>query len=186
MDISFIILAWNSERYIEKCLDSYINALCEEKLAGEFFIIDNGSQDGTVEKVNTFAGKFPLSCSLKVIELGRNYGTTISRNKALKQACGEYIVICDSDTELLEGSFCEAMNYLKLNITAGIIAPHLLYEDGTTQPSVKLFPTITDKLLKLSRIFFGIQSKSDFYSQFPWDTVKPVDTVIAAFFMPYF
>ncbi len=182
-DISFVILTWNSGQYIEKCLESYAKMVNEAGISAECLIVDNGSTDDTVQKIENAAHGFSRNFSLKIFKLAKNLGTTVSRNIALKEALGEYIVICDSDTEFLSGSFLEAMSYLKDNLNAGIIAPCMVYEDGTVQPTVKLFPTIIDKISKLKKIFWGIPAKSDFYSRFPWEEIKPVDTAISAFWM---
>ena len=44
-DISFVILTWNSEKYIEKCLQS-IDAI--RIFNTKIYVIDNGSKDGTI------------------------------------------------------------------------------------------------------------------------------------------
>lgn len=181
--ISFVILTWNSSAYIEKCLKSYAQAVENEKISAEFIVVDNGSKDNTLGKLKEIAGHLPEKCCLKVIELLENKGTTVSRNIALKQAQGEFIIICDSDTEFLEGSFQTAMSFLKSNNQAGIIAPCLVYEDGNIQPSVKFFPTFLDKIAKLKKIFLGVPSVGDLYPRFPWEKNHLVDTAISAFWM---
>ena len=63
----------------------------------------------------------------------------------------------------------------------GILAPCLIYPDGTIQNSVKKFPTVTDKLRKLGQIFLRLPlGRSDFYPDFPWDSPRVVDTAISA------
>lgn len=181
--LSFVILTWNSGRYIEKCLESYAKTVNVAGISAEFLIVDNGSTDDTAQKVEKFSRELSQNFSLKIFKLAKNLGTTVSRNIALKEVLGENIVICDSDTEFLSGNLLDAVNYLKDNPNAGLIAPLMVYEDGTVQPSVKLFPTITDKISKLKKIFCGIPAKSDFYSRFPWNEIKPVDTAISAFWM---
>ena len=54
MDISFVILTWNSGIYIPKCLASFTKALRAEKLRGEIFIVDNGSSDNTVNEAERY------------------------------------------------------------------------------------------------------------------------------------
>ena len=185
MDISFIILTYNSLKYIEKCIRSYSESIAQEGLKAEFLIVDNGSTDGTTELINKkIFPKFPKSCKGELVQLNKNMGTTYSRNIGLKKAKGNYIVICDSDTEFIKGSWEKAIAYLKQNRELGLLAPCISYTDGKVQPSVKLFPTLTDKLLKLGKIFFNLKTdKKDFYPDFPWNVVKAVDTAISAFWM---
>jgi glycosyltransferase involved in cell wall biosynthesis len=181
-DISFIILTWNSEKYIRRCLESYILSIIRDKLTAEFLVVDNGSLDYTVYIIENdiFPGLAP-GCSGRLFRLNNNLGTTKSRNIALKEAAGKYIAICDSDTEFWEGSWLEALNILDSTKT-GMLAPCLLYPDRTVQNSVKKFPTIQDKLRKFGKIFLKQQkgSRTDFYDDFPWDRIRPVDTAISA------
>ena len=58
-ELSFVILTWNSERYIAGCLTALRNALATFGAAYEVFIVDNGSQDGTVALLETFRQQQP-------------------------------------------------------------------------------------------------------------------------------
>lgn len=170
MDISFVILTWNSINHINMCIKSYSVALANEQLHAQFLIVDNGSADNTVNEIeNKIFPDLPSCCEGKLFKLNKNFGTTISRNIALRKATGKYIVVCDSDTEYQSGLWKEAIDYLENNSGVGILAPCLRYPDGIIQNSVKKFPTVTDKLIKLGKIFFGYNiGKNDFYSDFPW------------------
>ncbi|MCK5267149.1 MAG: glycosyltransferase [Spirochaetes bacterium] len=185
MKISFIIITWNSEEYIEKCIYSYAQSVVLDGFTAEFLIVDNGSADNTVKLLkDAVLPALPAGCKTEIFEFKRNLGTTKSRNFALKRATGEYVVICDSDTEFLDGNWHSVTDYLSKNEKVGIIAPHLFYENGNSQNSVKLFPTFFDKLLKLRKIFFKFfESGKDFYPGFPWVTIRSVDTAISAFWI---
>jgi len=184
-DISFIILTWNSDRYIHNCVSSYVASIKKENLHAEFLIVDNGSTDRTIDVIqNDIFPKLPNGFIGRLISLKKNVGTTISRNIALREATGKYIIICDSDTSFKEGKWKDTLYYLGNN-DVGIIAPCLVYPDGAIQNSVKNFPTIVDKFLKLGKIFFNFKkgSQADFYKDFPWDTIRIVDTAISAFWI---
>ena len=87
----------------------------------------------------------------------------------------------DSDTELGVGRLTEVINRLSSDIRVGMIAPRLLLPDGTIQNSVKRFPTMLNKLMKLPRIVCGVCTKnSDFYEGFPFREEREVDTAISA------
>ena len=181
-DISFIILTWNSEKYIEKCLFSYEKSLFEQGKTAEFIIIDNGSTDKTANLLEQVVKPFlPACCTLDLVKLGKNYGTTVSRNIGIKKARGEVIVICDSDTELIQGEWSIIFSLLKNNQQIGVIAPSLFYENGEIQHSVKKFPTLTEKLKKVLKILFDLPVKNeDFYENFPWKHPTTVDSAISA------
>jgi len=88
--ISVIVLNWNGMKWLQICLSSILS-----QDAGEDFkvlLVDNGSTDGSVQYVKK---SFP---SVKVVELGRNYGFAEGNNKALNYAQGEYLVFVNTDT----------------------------------------------------------------------------------------
>lgn len=149
MDISIIILTWNSEKYIEKCLQSIINDIYSFDYSVEIFIVDNGSIDTTNKIINDF--KILYSNIIKPIFLKENVGTTISRNIALKKSTGEYICILDSDVEIPIGTFQILIDEYNKIDKIGLIAPKIVYPNGKFQKSTDVFPTIFTKFF---RFFF--------------------------------
>jgi GT2 family glycosyltransferase len=149
MDISCVILTWNSEKFISKCLESLLQDLAENQFSHEIFIVDNGSRDGTVRIIESFMERYIQS--IFPIYLDRNMGTTISRNLVLKRARGEFIIIMDSDVEVTKGTIKQLLKTFQEHPSVGIVAPKLLYPTGHVQKSVDYFPTL---LNKLKRYFF--------------------------------
>jgi len=179
MELSFIILTWNSEKYIERCLFS-CSQKCEfEGISAEIIIIDNGSSDKTKKIILDQCDTLKLQIHL--IELSENKGTTFTRNLGLKKAIGRYICILDSDTELALGSLRSAINRLKEDDKVGIIAPKLTLPDGTTQNSVKRFPTFFQKIKKMPKVLFGwVITEHDLYRDFPFSEETEVNSAISA------
>ncbi|MBQ7560633.1 MAG: glycosyltransferase family 2 protein [Synergistaceae bacterium] len=89
---SVIMLAYNCEKYITKCLDSYCSQDYPAKNF-EILITDDGSTDKTGEICDSYAEKFPF---VKVFHT-KNQGTSAARNVALPHCQGKYITFCDSD-----------------------------------------------------------------------------------------
>lgn len=179
LNISFIVLTWNSEKFLLNCFSSIINKCREEGVRFEVIIIDNGSQDGSKQFIEKFIQSNPGEFVL--IPLESNRGTTYTRNLGLKRARGEFLCILDSDTELGEGRLTDVIERLASDNQIGLIAPRLLLPDGTVQNSVKRFPTMLNKLMKIPRIVFGIKTKnSDFYDDFPFSEERKVDSAISA------
>ncbi len=177
--ISFVILTWNSEHYLRRCFDSIIFKCNEEKVSCEVLVIDNGSSDGSCDVVTSYQNTYPETFHL--IALDANHGTTYTRNLGLKQACGEYICVLDSDTELGAGSLEAVIKRLGSDEQIGLMVPQLVLPDGSIQNSVKRFPTMLNKLMKIPRIVFGIKTKNnDFYENFPFAGEQLVDTAISA------
>lgn len=145
MDISAIILTWNSEKYIENSVCSFI-ADCEGEYFYEIFIVDNGSVDRTKKIIQNLTDRY--ADSITPIYLEKNYGTTYSRNLALKKAKGKFLVVMDSDVEVNKGTISRLVNVLSDNKDVGIVAPRLFYPSGTLQRSTDIFPTIFTKIFR--------------------------------------
>jgi len=145
MLISIIILTWNSGKYIKKCIESVLNELNDFNDLYEIFVIDGGSQDLTLKILDKLSSKYH---EIRVIKLGKNYGTTISRNIGIRKSMGKYIFILDSDIELKAGMVKILMNSINKGNRIGIVAPRLFYPDGSIQASCKRFPTIKTKIYK--------------------------------------
>ncbi len=180
--VSLVILTWNSESFIKRCVESFANSFWEQGVCAEFIIVDNGSNDNTANVVEKeIQPALPDCCDLFWVSLKMNLGTTISRNKGIEKSNGDIVVICDSDTEFLQGDWQSVISYLENNHEIGIVAPSLFYGDGSIQPSVKKFPTLLDKLRKLPKIFLNLPMKNtDFYEAFPWPRPTFVDSAISA------
>jgi len=177
--ITFIILAWNSKRYLNGCFSSIIRTCKKEHVEYEIFVVDNNSIDGSREIYEEF--KNFLGDRFNTILLDDNYGTTKTRNIALRKSNGNYICILDSDTEFLNVNIKALMDELANNLNIGIIAPRLLLSDDSVQNSVKKYPTLLVKLSKILKIIFKINQKDyDFYTDFPFEIDTCVDTAISA------
>ena len=140
--ISFIILTWNSEKYIGNCIKSVLSNV---RLRNEVIVVDNGSKDGTRDIVRSYDG-------VDLVELGSNKGTTVPRNIGIRRASNssKYICILDSDTVVSEGTFEKLVDVFERNGDIGLAAPYMFYADGSRQNSFKKFPTLFQKLSKLS------------------------------------
>ncbi|WNC68464.1 glycosyltransferase [Thalassotalea nanhaiensis] len=144
MYISVVILSYNSITPLERCLLHLIEALKPLEMANEIFVVDNGSTDGSVELIESFQHKNEHLIS--TILFNENKGTTYSRNAALRQVKGEYILIIDSDAYVTSQAITSLINYLKHNPETGIAVPRLFYRNGNFQMSCDKFPTLIHKI----------------------------------------
>lgn len=177
--LSFLVLAWNSEKYLERCLGSIVRAVQAEDISFEIVVVDNGSTDGSARLYEDFSKT--LGSQFILVKLQKNYGTTVSRNLGIGKATGDFLCILDSDTELTAGGWGRALAQLQENPGLGILAPRLIFPDGSTQPSVKRLPALWHKLLKIGKILFGLKLPNlDFYEGFPFSCAMYVDSAISA------
>lgn len=137
--ISFIILSWNSEKYLKKCIESILTI---NALETEIIIIDNGSTDNSINIIEEYK-------KVKLIKLDKNYGTTISRNKGLHEIKNtDYICILDSDTVINEKAITIMTKYVQEHKEVGIVGPSMIGKDNTKQIPFRKFPTKQIKLYK--------------------------------------
>lgn len=111
--ISFIIPAFNEEKYIAKTIEAILKQPPE--LVKEIIVADNNSADRTAE----IAKKYP---KVKVV-LEKNKGTNWARQTGLKAATGEIIAFIDADNLVIAGwseKVIKALSNPKISAVSGI------------------------------------------------------------------
>jgi GT2 family glycosyltransferase len=134
-ELSLIIVNWNVEEYLRKCLNSIFDH--PPKTDFEIIVVDNASTDNSVKMIKE---EFPL---VKLIANAENVGFSKANNQGYAISSGKKIFFLNPDTIVPKGSIEELMNFLNNAPSASAVAPKLLYPDGTLQPSVLRFPTIS-------------------------------------------
>jgi GT2 family glycosyltransferase len=179
INLSIIIVSWKVRELLKKCLQSI--ELARDNLVVEIFVVDNNSQDGTVEMVKV---EFPW---VKLIVNDRNLGFTRANNLALKQARGEYMLLLNPDTELNTKTLSRGLEFMRQHPDCGVLGPKMFYSDGSLQPSVRRFPTIWPILLmlfKLPKIFPNLKSVEKYLAiDFDYTKEQEVDQVLGAFML---
>src|SRR5688572_23770707 len=133
--LSVVLITWNEKKRLQTCLTSLMPAIDPER--HEVLVVDNGSRDGTDEML---AAEFP---QVRYFPLDKNIGVGPARNRGIALAQGEYIMILDNDTEVLDMDFPEAIERaFAEDPTLGLLGFRLENPDGTTQHSTRRFPTI--------------------------------------------
>jgi len=133
-DISVIIVTWNSADEIVKCVGSVIEA--SKGLNTELIIIDNNSADNSLALVKNIS--FP---QLNTVQNSENLGYTKAVNQGIKLSNGKYVLLLNPDTVLNDNSINIMYDYLEANPVYGACAPLMKNPDGSTQYSVRNFPT---------------------------------------------
>ena len=93
MDLSVIIVNWNTKKLLEDCLGSIFKFT--KDVGFEIIIVDNGSEDGSQSMLKK---KFP---QVKLIPNKDNLGFAKANNQGIKIAKGKYVLLLNSDTYLL-------------------------------------------------------------------------------------
>jgi GT2 family glycosyltransferase len=146
LDLSVVIVTWNSESEIGNCLDSIIDNT--KDLNYEIVIVDNNSTDKTGEIIKIFAeNKFHKT---KIILNNNNRGFTKACNEGILSAGGNNILLLNPDAKVTGNSINVLLDKLESNEKLGAIAPQLLNEDKSIQKSCRTFPTYFDMFCEFS------------------------------------
>jgi GT2 family glycosyltransferase len=144
MLFSVVILSFNSQRTIDKCLLSIRDSLSSFDEPSEIFVIENGSSDNSSSIISTHCKQSPDM--VKMVSFEENTGTTFSRNAGLKMSSGKYVLILDSDAYMTKDALICLKQHLDSNPSVGLLSPQLAYGDGRFQLSTDTFPTVMRKI----------------------------------------
>ena len=103
--ISVIIPVYNTEKYIDKC----INSVLQQDLETEIIVVNDGSTDNSKKIIEKYKDK--------IIYLEKeNGGLSDARNYGLKYATGEYVAFLDSDDFIEKDLFLRLEKYIDKKI----------------------------------------------------------------------
>jgi GT2 family glycosyltransferase len=142
VDVSLIIVTWNSEQHIRKCLESVRSHAGD--LRFEIIVVDNSSRDRTVKSIQE------SSPSVTLIENQKNLGYAYANNQGIEKSTGRYVLLLNPDTEIRGNALDLMLKFLDANPNAGALGPKLLNPDGSVQPSCREFPGFSTLLWEFS------------------------------------
>ena len=145
-DLSILIVTWNSERWIDRCLRS-IPAACEG-LQYEVMVHDNGSTDATLEHVR----------DAKVLGSGNNDGFAAGTNRAFDASSGRYVFLLNPDCELAPRALTRLFAFMETHPHIAAAVPLLTDESGDSQREFQLrrLPTLQSlatEVLMVDKVF---------------------------------
>lgn len=127
MDISIIIVSYNTAHLIADCL---ISVHAAHEMEKEIFVVDNASLDKSAEII---AARFP---NVKLIANKENRGFGPANNQVLKDCRGRYVVFLNPDTTVEPDTLRKAISYMDEHQQIGLAGATILNPDGSLQPSV--------------------------------------------------
>lgn len=133
-DLSIIIVSWNVADLLAACLDSILANTDPEQT--EIIVVDSASTDNSVEMVRT---RYP---QVKLLPQTENLGFSRCNNIGLAASNGKYVMLLNPDTEVSGDVLAQMQRYLDDHPQVGIIGPHTLNTDGTTQSTRRRFPSL--------------------------------------------
>jgi GT2 family glycosyltransferase len=171
MKLSIVIICWNDWKVIENCLRSIFSGT--RKIDYEVIVSDNGSTDGSVEKIRA---QFP---AVRIVENRANLGFARGNNAGIRETRGEYVLILNPDTIVHDGSLDRWIEFADQHSEAGAFGCRVHNPDGSYQRSARPFPTISRYLVSaLGLRFLGRFKRpvlSDEYEGWQGDTEREID-----------
>lgn len=151
MDVSVVIVSYNTRELLSRCLSSL--KVATQNLKAEIIVSDNDSFDGTADMVRK---EF---LEVKVIENRDNLGFSKANNVAIKSARGKYILILNPDTEIEKDTIKKMIDFMEKRPEVGIATCKVVLPNGQLDRDCRRrFPTPARSFTHfsgLSKIFRG-------------------------------
>ena len=128
MRVSVIVINFNGVSWLHSCLTSVTAQKLDPSISLEVILVDNGSEDESVEFVRQ------LDLNILIVESPVNVGFASGCNLGIRAATGEVVVLLNNDTRLDEGAIqnlFEEMRDRKLDVIAAVEVP---YDGGVFEP----------------------------------------------------
>lgn len=179
MDLSVIIVNYNTREKLKMCLESVFASAT--KFSFEVFAVDNASSDGSAALVSA---KFPR---VKLIENRDNVGYAKANNQAIRETIGRYILLLNSDVEVSPDTFDKMIAFMDNDDTVGISGCKVLKPNGRLDLACRRsFPDLAGAIFRFTGLSF-LFPKSRFSSYnltfLPENEIAEVDSVMGAFLM---
>ena len=141
MQLSIIIINYNTYKLTCNCIQSLYDKL--KDVSFEIVLVDNASIECDPQ---LFKEKFP---AINLVISATNSGFTGGNNLGVVNAKGDYLLLLNSDTELINNAPKICLDYLQQHKEVGMVTCQLLYPDGKIQYNCRRFRTISWELLEI-------------------------------------
>jgi len=177
--VSIILISYNTREMTLECLRS---VKAETSVDYELIVLDNGSPDGSADAI---AAEFP---DITLVADGENHGFAKGNNVVIKQARGEYVLLLNPDTVVLDKAIDKLMGFAEANPQAKLWGGITVFGDGSLNVT-NCFERMTlwnifcrtsglTTLFKKSGVF-----NSEGYGNWDRKSVKRVDIISGCFML---
>ena len=125
--LAIVIVSYNVAHELDGCLRSLVGQT--EPFSTAIVVVDNGSQDGTVQMVRD------RWRAVRVIETGDNLGFARATNVGIRATYGDYVLLMNPDTITRPGAIPALVRELESHPEAAIAGPRLVDEAGVAELS---------------------------------------------------
>ena len=134
MKLSIVVPVYNVERYIRKCILSIINQEDDMFKEIELIIVNDGTKDKSIEKIQDLVDKYD---NITLINQN-NLSLSVARNNGMAEAQGSYVWFIDSDDWITKDALKILMPYL----------------DGKNDIIPFAYFTVTENSESVNRVFY--------------------------------
>jgi GT2 family glycosyltransferase len=172
MDISIIIVNWNTRELLSQCLASIFGSQTDKEF--EVLVVDNGSSD---ESVHMVTAGYP---QVRLLANEKNVGFANANNQALRQSAGEYVMLLNPDTIVKPDAITKLALFLDQTPDAGAAGPRLLNPDGSLQVSAFPQPTLFREFWRMFHLDNLTHVAAYPMDQWVLDEAREVDVLMGA------
>jgi hypothetical protein len=177
MDVTIVIVNWNTEKCLRDCLASLFSQT--SSVDSEVIVIDNASTDGSIGMIRS---EFP---TVVLIRNSENRGFAAANNQGMAIAKGRYVLLLNSDTIVLGNAIERVLAFADRYPRAAVVGCRVLNPDKSLQPTCFMFPSVLNMLLS-STYLYKVFPYSKFFGREEitwWDRndIREVDVVTGCF-----
>jgi len=189
ISLSIIIVSFNTKEVTFRCLTSLKKNFNKYPLDYEVIVIDNGSEDLSLEMINSLSHNWK---NLKVINAKKNLGYGKANNLGLYVSKGKYVLYLNSDTIVSEINFLDPINFIERDPKIGGLTVKVVLQNGLIDPaSHRGFPTPWASLtyfLGLEKIFSKAYLLNNIFGKYHLKgrnlkNIHEIDVPTGAFFL---
>lgn len=141
MKVVFIILNYNTFQETKECILSIENKIDTQDY--KIVIVDNRSKDDSADQIETFITQREKAILLRNSKnLGFAKGNNVGIEFANKNFEPQYMVVLNSDTELIQNNFVAALDTEYNRSSFALLGPLILTADGRCDNSPHFPPTV--------------------------------------------
>jgi N-acetylglucosaminyl-diphospho-decaprenol L-rhamnosyltransferase len=179
-EVSVIVVSYNTRELTIACLDSL--RAQTDGLDYEVIVVDNASEDGSADAIAARQG------DVRLLALDTNLGFARANNLAAEKSHGEFLLLLNPDTVVLDGAVQRLVAFARAHPEAGIFGGRTFFPDGSLNPascwgrptpwSTFCLASGLTHLFRRTRLF-----DPESLGRWERDTVREVDIVTGCFFL---
>lgn len=131
--LTVVIPSFNSREALRICIESLKTTL---PMSSEVIVVDNASSDGSARMIQE------QYQHVRMIKNTANQGFACAVNQGIEAARGAYVLLLDARTQVIGSAIRSMLAFLEQNLRFGACTARLIERDGTTQRSIRRFPTL--------------------------------------------